>query len=124
MMVFLCLLGCQQKLNLDTEQLYYVISIENNKAVLYPGYYEKELHDTQKDDFIEVNLADDIEFYDTSITKIVSADGKEDIETNTISITKENMLEAIEYDSAFVYIEYQNNEIIKMTLFGETTIYE
>lgn len=121
----LCLIGCSERRICDKDTLYYVISMDEDKVILYPGFYEAERHEEQKKDFIEVALGEKVEFYDTTINTKIFKNGKEEKKETTIEITKDNLLEAIEYDSAFVYVEYNdNNEIVKFTLYGELTVYE
>lgn len=125
LLLMILLIGCRQSRIFNESILYYIISMEENTIVLYPGFYEQERHEEQEKAFIEMTIADNIEYYDTLINTKIYDDGKEESTEITKKITKDDLLEAIEYDSAFVYVECDNeNKISKLTLYGELIVYE
>ncbi len=122
----LCLLGCQKELKIITDDKteYYIIEYKEDSVIVYPGFYERELHEEQSKDFIEMKVSKDCKFYSKMITKIVSEDN-EDVTEEFEEVSEKEIREAVEYDSAFVILEYcEDKTITKMTLYGELIIWE
>ncbi|MEE0966069.1 MAG: hypothetical protein U0L85_03355 [Bacilli bacterium] len=126
--IFIMLLGlsgCKSNGMIDSETLYYIISINDNKAVLYPGFYERELHEEQKEDFIEVSLAEEINCYDIKVNTIIDSDGNKTSNKTVLKIELNTIKAAVEYNNAFVYLKCnEKNEINEITLYGELTVWE
>lgn len=119
--LMLCLIGCQNEI-ISENTLSYLISLENNTALLAPEGYEKDLHDVYKDQFVELKLSEDVKFYDKNIYTVIDEQGKEDRNERTKEISIKEIEEAIEYYSAYVYLECDKQQITKMTLYGELIV--
>ena len=104
--------------------LYYIVEYKDDSVVLYPGMYEKELHDKQSQDFIEMKLDENIEFYNQLTTIIIDKENNETKDEVNEKVNADFIKEAVEYDSGFVYIEYYDNIITKMSLYGENIVME
>lgn len=127
----LVLFGCVSKENnndskniIKDEVLYYIVEYKDDSVVLYPGMYDKEEHNEQSQDFITMKLDENIEFYNQFIQIVIDEDNHETRNETNEKVDEDFIKEAVEYDSGFVYIEYYDDVIVKMSLYGENIIME
>lgn len=124
----LVLLGCQQnnqvKDIVKDDVLYYIVEYNDDHVVLYPGMYDKEEHNEQSEDFITMKLDDHIEFYNQMVQIVIDEENHETRNETNEKVNEDFIKEAVEYDSGFVYIEYYDDVIVKMSLYGENIVME
>lgn len=103
---------------------YYILEMDKNKLTLAPWDYDGDAKESFKDEIVVKELADHVTYKEVSIYSTIKNERKKSKVTKK-RITRKDLETAIEYDSAYVRVTFdENDKIDSITLWGELTIYE
>ncbi len=129
--LLILLMGCSQTPTTTpnptptTTESKLILSVDGNKVVTAPEDYDRDAHDSFKDQIIDMELSDDVVIYETYKETIIYEDGEEEVVNETSKeLTKQEFVDLFEYGSVAAHLEISNDKIIKLTVWGELTIWK